>query len=220
MPRSDDFDKKRNAANDERQKVNLSLARLKNKLLGFSEQESEILITRKGIPPELYNRRYTKGADAKYPFAFNARDSNPLNEVELETFILNTRLLVAFVELGTNTNNLPSMELGFAIFEKSASLIESVFKHMADNSRSGKHSLPQLKREVKALTNVLENTNKLLSADADKATYNKFTNSLDHFESIFESGHPAKNIIFLLSALAVIAGIALIATGSVVGHFH
>lgn len=187
--------------------------------MGFSEAESEILITREGITTELYNRRYTKGADAAYPFAFNPRDSCPQDEEQLETFILNTRLLAAFIELGSNTRDKQDMELGFAIFKKSASLIESVFRHMADNSGSGKHSLPQLKREVKALAEVLENTNKVLSAGADQATYNQFTKSLDHFESIFESGHPAKNIIFLLSALAVIAGIALIATGAVVGMF-
>ena len=214
-----DFEKAcRDAAND-RRKVAESLARLKYKLRGCSEKEQEILITRVGLTSALYNKWLTKGANAKYPFAFEPGDSFVQTEVQLETQILNTRLLAAFVELGVNTYNNDNMRLGFQIFEVSEPLIKSVFDHRAENSRRGKYSLSQLNREVKAFAEVLENTNKVLSADADQATYNQFTNSLYHFESIFESGHPAKNIIFLLTALAVVAGIALIATGSVVGIF-
>ena len=111
-----DFDKACCDAANDRRKVAESLARLKNKLLGFTEQESEILITRQGITIPLYNRRFLKGADAKYPFAFEPRDGCVVTEVQLETQILNTRLLAAFVELGVNTYNNDNMRLGFQIF--------------------------------------------------------------------------------------------------------
>ena len=140
-----------------------------------------------------------------------------------EVMRLNTGVMKAFLALGNNVflNEAPDelTSAGKNIFNASEDLILRLFGDLREivRRRHRTYSIGPIKREIKALTDVLGSVEKMIANPQDVTSFKQLTKHTKKNKKAFEGTPLAKNLVRLLGVFIFIAAIALIAVGIVTG---